>query len=534
MLAGSAHPGWAHAILMESVPADGATLGSAPGELRLRFNEPVTPIRVQLLDPQGRDAAAPEAASAENDGVRLALPPGLPTGLYVASYRVTSADGHPVTGSFTFGIGVTPQPAGPAAETDDPSQPAALAGVLLRTLHYASLLAGTGGGLFLLLVTGRWSPLGDRLKPGLCLMLLAAALSALLLVGTTGVVLTGRPLADLATGAAWSTGAASSVGLSAGVALLAMLCSASGLALDSRRAAGPALLVAGAVLGAASLAVTGHAATASPRWLSAPLVGVHGLMAAVWVGALWPLTVALRLEAPAEAARLTRRFSRLAVAAVAILLGAGGVLSVIQLGSVDALYATGYGWLWSAKMLAVLALLGLAAWNKWSLTPALDRGDGRPASLLRRSVALEMAAVGAALLLTAAFALTPPPRALDAAGELRHAGLSTAIVKGDHMALVDVNPAVPGVNGVQVHLQDAQGQPLAAREVTLEWELPAAGVAPLRRTLSVLGPGLFGADDVTLPLSGRWSLRLDVLVDEFDKQMFRTELPIGSTATGAN
>ncbi|MFS2012075.1 copper resistance protein CopC [Azospirillum sp. CT11-132] len=527
MLAAVPRSSLAHAVLMESAPADGASLTAAPTAVTLKFNEPVTPIRIQLLDQQGRDMADPQGAVAKNETVRLTLPPELPNGLYVASYRVTSADGHPVAGSFTFGIGVTPQSVTERPLADDPSRAAALAGLLLRAMHYAALLAGTGGGLFLVLVSGRWAPLNDRLKPTLCLMLLTAGMSAVLLVGVTGVTLAGRSLADLLAAGSWTTGAASSVGLSAGIALLGLLCSACGLALDTRAVAGPALLVTGALLGAASLAATGHAATASPRWQSAPLVGLHGLMAAYWIGALWPLTMVLRLEPPAEAARLVRRFSRLAVGAVALLLGAGTVLSVIQLRSVEAILSTGYGWLWAGKMLAVLLLLGLAAWNRLSLTPALDRRGGQGGQSLRRSITLEMAAAGTALLLTAAFALTPPPRALSAGGEKPPAGFSAITVKGGVVALIDIVPAKPGRNGVRLHLQDEDGKPVSAREVTLDWELPDAGVAPLRHPLTSLGPGFFGIDDMTLPLAGRWSVRLDVLIDDFDKRIFRTEVAVG-------
>jgi len=529
LLAAMPRTGWAHAVLMESVPADGASLDAAPAALSLDFNEPVTPIRIQLLDRQGRDMADPQGALAEDNRVRLALPPGLPKGLYVASYRVTSADGHPVAGSFTFGIGITPAPTTGTPPTDDPSRTATFAGLLLRAMHYATLLAGTGGGLFLVLVTGRWAPLNDRLKPALCLMLLAAGLSTALLVGVTGATLAGQPLAALATGAPWTTGAGSSVGLSAGIALLALLCSACGLAIEARSAMGPALLVAGALLGAASLAATGHAATAPPRWLSAPLVGLHGLMAAFWVGAFWPLIMALRLESPAEAARLTRRFSRIAIGAVALLAGAGMVLSAIQLRSVQAVLSSGYGWIWLGKMLAVLLLLGLAAWNRKFLTPALDRNGDRAAKSLRRSIGLEMVAAATALLLTAAFALTPPPRALHATEEKPPAGFSTVAVKGGLIALIDVGPAMPGRNSVRLHLQNEDGKPVAAHEVTMNWELPSAGVAPLRHALTGFGPGFFGADDTTLPLAGQWSLRLEVLIDDFDKRVFQIEVPIKDT-----
>ncbi|WP_448192343.1 copper resistance CopC/CopD family protein [Azospirillum sp. sgz301742] len=533
----SAGAAWAHAVLRETVPADGVRLDAPPHEVVLRFNEPVVPIAVQVLDGGGHAVARTGAVSARDDTVRLGLPHHLPTGTYVVSYRVTSADGHPAAGSITFGVGMAPEAVAPETRADV-SAPAALTAVIVRAVHYASLLAGIGGGLFLVLVLGPWSALNERLKPGLCLLLLTAAVSAVLLVGLSGTVLAGGPLAGLREASTWATGAASTAGISAGLVLLALLVSATGLALEARHTAGRVLLVLGALLGAASLAATGHAATAPPRWLSVPLVGVHGLMAAYWIGSLWPLAVALRTEPPAEAARLTRRFSRLAVGGVAVLIAAGAGLSVLQIGSPDAVLATDYGRIWLGKMLVVVGLLLLAVRNRLWLTPALDHSGRAAVAALRRSVWTEVVFAVLALLLTALFPLTPPPRALAGpevanGGEAdRNRGYRAAITQGGRMAMVEVVPARPGRNRVRVHLHGPDGVPFATTEAALEWELPAAGVAPLRRTLPATGPGEVGAEDIEMPIAGRWTLRLDVLIDDFDKAVFRTEIPIGAGVDG--
>lgn len=523
LLLWAAGAAWAHAVLRETVPQDGARLDAPPHEVVLRFNEPVTPIAVQVLDAAGNAVPGTGPLSASDEVVRLALPHHLGDGAYVVSYRTTSADGHPVAGSITFGVGMAPQAERPVADGDAAAS-AALAAAVVRAVHYAALLAGLGGGLFLVLVSGPWSALNERLKPGLCLLLLTAGVAAVLLVGLSGAVLAGRPPSALADAATWTTGAASTVGLSAGVALLALLTAAAGLALEARHAAGRALLVTGALLGAASLAATGHAATAPPRWLGAPLVAVHGLMAAYWIGALWPLAVALRTEPSGEAARLTRRFSRLAVAAVTVLVAAGAGLSLLQIGTPGAILDTGYGRIWLGKMAVVLGLLLLAARNRVWLTPALDHGGRPAASALRRSVWTEVAFAALLLLLTALFPLTPPPRALAEAAPPE--GYATAVTQGARMALVEVTPARPGRNRVRVYLHGPDGQPIPVGEAALEAELPAAGVAPLRRSFTSSAPGDLTAE-VDLPIAGRWALRLDVLVDAFDKAVFRTEIPIG-------
>ncbi|WP_161958028.1 copper resistance protein CopC [Azospirillum palustre] len=539
----------AHAFLTDTEPADSSRLESAPSEIRLTFNEPVTPILVQLLDAAGRPVAGEKPVTGPGGSVRLALPTPVPTGLYTVSYRVTSADGHPAAGTLLFGVGVTP----PAEEVADRAEagpagaPApALAAVAVRALHFGALLAATGGGLFLVLVSGRWSPLNRRLRPGLGLILLTAGLSAVLLVVLNGIVLNGSAPDTLLSPAiwaqGWTTGWTSSAGVSAAVALLALLAVAVGLALEADHAAGPALLLSGAMIGAVSLALTGHAATAPPRWLSAPLVALHGLMAAFWVGSLWPLAVALRTEPAGEAARLIQRFSRLALGAVALLVAAGALLSVLQIGLLQieqpaAVLATGYGWLWLAKMAAVGILLALAACNRFWLTPALGIAGGRGAVALRRTIRAEAAVVIAVLVVTAAFALTPPPRAVTApAGPAteamadvvpaRDAGYATSIGRGDLVALIEVIPARPGPNRVTVRLSRSDGRPVDPAGADLQWSLPAAGLAPVRRSLTASAAGVFGAGDVDLPMAGRWSLLLEVRGGETGPATFRTDVPV--------
>jgi len=95
-------PALAHASLIRAEPGDGAMLAQAPATLRLTFNEPVSPLVMRLVAPIG-DVISPQIA-AENATVTL-TPPQLSRGSYVLSWRVISADGHPVGGSLLFSIG---------------------------------------------------------------------------------------------------------------------------------------------------------------------------------------------------------------------------------------------------------------------------------------------------------------------------------------------------------------------------------------------------------------------------------------------
>src|SRR5690242_6540208 len=160
-----AGPAAAHATLVESVPADGAVVPAAPQAVTLRFNEPVRPIAVRLLDGQGRSLIAAEDVAAEGAMLRLTLPAGLSAGTYLVSYRVISLDSHPVGGSFTFSIGArsAAPPAPVDAAASDPGWLAAAA--IDRVLFYAGLIIAAGGALFHRIVArdlGRLAPTARR------------------------------------------------------------------------------------------------------------------------------------------------------------------------------------------------------------------------------------------------------------------------------------------------------------------------------------------------------------------------------------
>ena len=128
-----------------------------------------------------------------------------------------------------------------------------------------------------------------------------------------------------------------------------------------------------------SLAASGHAATASPQWLTRPSLFLHGVAAAYWIGALAPLA-AMAHRRKDDLPRVLKRFSGLAMLLVALLVLSGLVLSVIQLGSVRALIETQYGIILSIKLSLVILLLGLAALNRFLFTPAVvaDYENTRP------------------------------------------------------------------------------------------------------------------------------------------------------------
>ena len=107
IIVASATPVFAHAVLLQSSPTAGQVLLKSPREVSLRFDEQVEASlgAVRLYDSRGRriDTGATTKPSAQV--VAVPVRSTLPGGAYVVTWRVISADSHPVQGSFTFQVG---------------------------------------------------------------------------------------------------------------------------------------------------------------------------------------------------------------------------------------------------------------------------------------------------------------------------------------------------------------------------------------------------------------------------------------------
>ena len=103
----AASTAWAHAMLERASPAVGGTVRSAPGEVMLRFTEPVEPAfsAVQVLGPAGERVDAGDARVDEHEKTVLRTPlKQLAPGIYKVIWRVVSVDTHVTNGDFKFTI----------------------------------------------------------------------------------------------------------------------------------------------------------------------------------------------------------------------------------------------------------------------------------------------------------------------------------------------------------------------------------------------------------------------------------------------
>ena len=502
---------FAHASLIASSPADGALLARAPATLTLTFNEPVEPLTIRIVDQGG---ASESLAEIRRDGAQLVLtPPVLGDGAHVISWRVASADGHPVGGSVTFWVGRRDVDAPQAVRSND----ALLRGAiwLARLAIYVGLFVGAGGAFFVAWIRAPSAPAMRVIGSSVELIALAALAFS---VGLQGLDAMGLSPSSLPDAEVWASGARGSFGLSAAIASAALL-----LALLSHRAGdvGARVMSLGALVGVGlALAATGHAATASPRWLTAPAVFAHGAALAFWVGSLIPLALAMG-QPRQTASDVLMRFSRVIPFAVAALLASGLLLAVVQLERVDALWTTNYGRVLTVKLVLVALLLAIALWNRLYLTPRIGQGGAAPRRHMRRTIVAELVLVAAILGVVGLWRFTPPPRALMVAAP----PFFTHIHTGRMMADVTMSPGRAGPVSIAIQLRTPDEELLSAKGVSVSLSSPDNGIEPSITEARSLGDGQWQAS-MAVPIAGRWTLALDVLISDFDQVHAETEIQI--------
>ncbi len=385
----------AHAILVGSDPPAGARLDSAPARIVLDFSEPYVQgsehVAVRRADGTAIPLSAPSGGGAH---VRQPLPLRL-RGIFVIAWRVISDDGHLSAGEFAFSVGS--EGALPSVTTSAASTP--WSQVVASWLFFVGLAVAFGGLLSERLV---WCSRGPHAPAGVGVAVSALSSVALLVLlagtGANGSFGTGLHGAALRA-AYWTRPGALTLGVFAALVVAALL-----LAVGRARALALVPLAAAAIL----TSVRGHAGTGGHWW--APVIdSIHLLAAAAWVGALVHAAVVL-VRAPDRAAAgglAIRRYSRLALPTVAVVLTSGILSAFAEFRSVHSAFNTGYGQTLVVKTALVLAALAVAAASRLL---ALPGGAGSKLPLLRGLTLSESTLVVAVLAAVGLLVNLAPPR----------------------------------------------------------------------------------------------------------------------------
>ncbi|WP_308375101.1 copper resistance protein CopC [Streptomyces sp. MUM 136J] len=585
-LLGGGAPAAAHAVMTGSDPREGTVLRTAPRQVTVTFDEPVALVEssLRVLDPDNRPVTAgdPIHADGKGDTARVRLTDGLGRGTYTVSWRVVSADGHAVSGAFTFSYG---EPSGTRASATTPA-----VDPVVRALHgtaryaaYAGLALLIGATVFVLAC--RPAPTAARTAHRL-----ATAGWWILLASTALLLLLRGPYdsGDGASGALDPGLLGHTASSRPGIALLARLALLLAVALPARNRQPVTALTrrsaAAAALWALALAATWAAADHAAVGIQVPVAVAASMLhlgaMAVWLGGLAALLTALYRAPAAEPLPPTAvaRFSRLAMTAVAVLAVTGVYQSWRGLGSVEALFTTGYGRILAFKAWAVLLMLAVA-WHSRRHTGRLLRvpgrertpvtvGGGAPAAppdrgaggvplpegeapnpapgphtyrrRLRRCVLAEAAVGVVVLALSTVLTGSQPGRAATEAAAVRPVvpgqpdvnltmipfNTGSTALAGRGRVQITLEPGRVGRNVVEAVVYGADGSPVTVPELRLTLTLRDRRVGPLDAHLADEG-GYWGSDTLELPVAGTWTMRATVRTSDIDQVTVERTVRIG-------
>ena len=534
---GAAAPASAHATLVSTDPAEGAVLATAPDQVTFTFDESVqlVPDGLQAFDAAGDPVEIKGSASGAE--VTGDLPSGLDDGTYVVTWRVVSADGHPVAGSLTFHVGApSPRVEPPKVAGSDPGALQTIQAIV-HGLNYLGLLIAGGLAVFL-----GWMARGVRLADAGRRRIVRIQRGATVLALVT--VWASVPIAGAYQRGAGTGGIIDSASLEPSLVredLLVLALQAIGLAVAwwsiPRRQAATATPLLATTLATAlavwSPALVGHTRAYQPSALLVVTDALHLSAGAVWLGGLTGLALALPGIAgrPRDAAQLLTRFSSLAAALLGLVAASGLLMAWRIIGSWSRLVEETYGRLLLVKIGIVLLVAAVAAWNRLRLLPQVTTGIGhdgprRGSGLVRRAVLAEAAGLVAVLAVTGFLTQKPPGGEGPGQPTTADTGVASTIV-GQELKVLAVLDAGPGLQRqITVQVQDLAGEPVdtdGAPAVALRSADGAVdlGEVPTRPAAS----GTYVAD-VTFPKAGAWKAQVSVRIDEFTSPVTTLDLTV--------
>jgi copper transport protein len=508
---------FSHAMLTMSVPAEGQIVDTAPKSFELRFRQPVSVLRLRLVS-QGNEITELVSVERAKETLTIPAPSKLASGTHLLVWRVAGGDGHPTGGVVTFSVGETSEtPELPILHAPGLSQ----AIWAVRLLIYLCLFIGVGGVFFRAWIVGM------KTLPRLARRSITLSLTSIIPLMIANVALRGLDSLEASWGAwanatVWRVGVSGTFGFGTALAALAAITAIVGMR-TRRFSSARVVALLGLLLAGAAIAATGHSRPDSVTGSFARiLLFVHAICIIFWVGALVPLA-ALLPSSRTDRRDVLERFSSAIPLPLTALIVSGVTLSALQLGSFGNLLTTNYGFILSAKVILVLGLLGLAAYNRFRLTPRFSREPTRTGHSFSTFIGLELSVVVAILGVLALWRFEPPP------AESRQPELPTVAYLQDQgvTALLTISPAADLARSMLINLVGSDSRPLEADEVWVTATQIAATVQPVRRPAKSVGEGKWSLEGLVMPYAGVWRIHLDVRQPNMPSLQFDKEIVLG-------
>jgi len=446
----AAAPAFAHADLVSTHPVDGSVLASPPDELVIEFTEAIVPTGpgLRVID-ANRSNIDVTVFQPTDSSLAAVFEEPIGEGRFVVFWSVRSDDGHEESGAFSFEVA----PEGATATTTqgtiapDTTSTSPFNPPTTTLAPMGSVPEGPPSAFSVWDLTagfGRWAALA-----GAVLAIGSFTFAAVSLVGSKeevrrtvtwmrrgGVLVVAGTLVEVSS---LALAAGSFPGAFAPRELVTHLTSSYLVAVVFRVIGGVALLqqpalaavtrvpgyepaahrldgrqewltIAALLSVLASFAFDGHTATMGilGKIASVAHVGAAG----VWVGGVWVMAdiviVRHREGRDRGTSPMALRFSRVAAAALAVLLAAGIALAISLVDEPGDIFGGTWGRVLIVKVTVVAAAAAIGTYNHFSVVPKLSDSDPSGAGRFRQTLVAESALFVGVTLLTAVLVASAP------------------------------------------------------------------------------------------------------------------------------
>jgi copper transport protein len=546
-----AAPASAHATLDQTAPVAGTVLDQLPGEVTLTFSEPVRLVvdKIRVTGPDGVRADTGKPAVRDTELV-IPLKSGGPKGTYLVSYRVISADSHPIGGGYSFSYGqVTATPTGDAGSSVKTDTLVKNAMSVARFIGFAGLVLLVGPALILFALWPRRLSARDpgRLAlTGAGLLVLSTILELYVQIPyTAGTTL--FDASETATREVLGTpfGAAHLVRLGVVIAVALLL---RPVIVGRAGKVDQTLLVILGLVGLATWPISGHPSASPVPTLTVVADAAHLAAMSIWLGGLVMLFgFLLRLANARELAAIVPVWSGWALLAITALVLAGTAQALVEIGTWNALIGTLYGQLVLVKVGLLAVVVSVAAYsrritNQRFIPSGADISDmseksedegepdlpgDRDRRRLRRAVMIEVGIAVVVLALTSVLVQTSPARSAQA-GDTPPGPFDTTVSTSLLKLQVDIAPGTVGQNSIHLFALKADG---SGPQKVVEWKgtaaLPAKGIEPLTVPILPITDD-HAVGQVALVEPGTWEFKFTARVDDLNQATVTVQVRVKS------
>ena len=500
---------FAHAILEKATPTPNSQVKAPPKEVVLLFNERLEEefYSIKVFNADGNIVTNNKTQLSIDQKQLTQVLPSLSNGVYTVSYRVLSADGHPIESSYVIAFGDKPGDFRESIDLHTESNDAATSSSLffstIRILYYFALLLSTG---WILWGALRREEMGEVEKPYKRWALILQC--SFLIMNTLMGFIQMSELQD-----SWQIADIVSIITRTNIGItwiLSMVLSFLGFIILSRYIWFDTFWVFLLLL---LKSQNGHAMAFEPAVLSISLDFIHLLVASIWSGGLFFILLFWKKHREYVKPFLLI-FSKVALVSIIILTLTGTALTFIYLPNIRYLFYTTWGVFLLIKVSLVLMVILVGGFLRFNLKNMKENSVGK---WLKIDISLMIFI----LMIVGCFTrLSPLPQnePLEWTETKNAIEMTTTIspkVPGNNTFLIDATSLEEGVNikSIQLFLKYKDNPEVSPIQVPIS-------IFEQEKSVQKWIEGSY------IPFDGKWIIEIRILNSNDDESVFSKDLTV--------